>query len=238
MTWNVETRENIKWSVPLGAETYSSPVVASGKVFIGTNNEHSYVKEHSATEDVSCLLAFEELSGKFLWHASNLKLPSGQAEDWPNLGICSTPYCEGDRVWYVTNRAEVMCLDAEGFHDGENDGPVKNELLSGQDHADIVWRFDMLAKLGVKPRHATNCSVTCLGDRLFVVVSHGAEGTKAEGARPEVPSFLCLDKRTGQLLWVDASATPGVLQCHWSSPCVFEAGGQWQVVMGGGDGWV
>ena len=238
MTWNVETRENIKWSVPLGSETYSSPVIANGKVFIGTNNGHGYVKEHPASEDVSCLLAFDEPSGKFLWQASNLKLPAGRAEDWPNIGICSTPYCEGDRVWYVTNRAEVMCLDAEGFHDGENDGPVTDERLIGPDHADIVWRFDMMAKLGMKPHHATNCSVTCLGDRMFVVVSSGVDSSKTIAAQPKVPSFVCLDKRSGQMLWSDDSASGNVLECHWSSPCVFEAGGQWQIAMGGGDGWV
>jgi len=32
---------------------------------------------------------------------------------------------EGDRVWYVTSRGEVKCLDAEGYYDGEDDGPVK-----------------------------------------------------------------------------------------------------------------
>lgn len=238
VTWNIETRENIKWSVPLGSVTFSSPVIANGKVFIGTNNGHGYVKEHPAIEDVSCLLAFDEASGKFLWQASNLKLPAGRTEDWPNIGICSTPYCEGDRVWYVTNRAEVMCLDAEGFHDGKNDGPLTDERLNGPDHADIVWRFDMMAKLGIKPHHATNCSVTCLGDRLFVVVSSGVDSSKTFAVQPKVPSFVCLDKRSGQLLWSDDSASGNVLECHWSSPCVFEAGGQWQVVMGGGDGWV
>ena len=33
-----ETGENVKWSVPLGTSCYSTPVVASGKVFVGTNN--------------------------------------------------------------------------------------------------------------------------------------------------------------------------------------------------------
>lgn len=97
--WDIKSGENVKWSVPLGSQTYSSPVVANGKVFIGTNNAHGYVKEHPAKEDVSCLLAFEEATGKFLWQASSEKLPAGRAEDWPLVGICSSAYCEGSRVW-------------------------------------------------------------------------------------------------------------------------------------------
>ena len=30
--WDVETGENIRWSMPLGSETYGNPVVANGKV--------------------------------------------------------------------------------------------------------------------------------------------------------------------------------------------------------------
>ncbi|MBA3482833.1 MAG: PQQ-binding-like beta-propeller repeat protein [Pirellulales bacterium] len=30
-------------------------------------------------------------------------------------------------MWYVTNLGEVRCVDTEGFHDNENDGPVTNE---------------------------------------------------------------------------------------------------------------
>ena len=31
---------------------------------------------------------------------------------------------EGDRLWYVTSRGEVVCLDTEGFIDGQDDGPA------------------------------------------------------------------------------------------------------------------
>jgi hypothetical protein len=38
---------------------------------------------------------------------------------------CSTPAVDGDRLWYVTNRGEVVCLDTAGFADGEDDGAVQ-----------------------------------------------------------------------------------------------------------------
>ena len=34
---------------------------------------------------------------------------------------------EGNRMWFVTSRGEVRCLDVEGFLDGEDDGPVQGE---------------------------------------------------------------------------------------------------------------
>ena len=42
-------------------------------------------------------------------------------------GICCAPLVEGERLWFVTSRGEVRCLDTEGFHDGENDGPFTDE---------------------------------------------------------------------------------------------------------------
>lgn len=239
VNWNLESRDNVKWSADLGNQTFSSPVIANNKVFIGTNNGHGYVKEHPATQDVSCLLAFDEPTGRFLWQASSLKLPEGFTQDWPQIGICSSVYCEGSSVWYVTNRAEIMCLDAEGFRDaGENDGPFQDERLKGETDADIMWSFDTRQKLNVRPYHIANCSITCLGDRLFVVLSSGVDQSGRVPTNPTGACFACFDKRTGQLLWSDNSASPHVLECQWSSPCVFEARGQQQVVMGGGDGWI
>ena len=40
----------------------------------------------------------------------------------PRQGICCAPLVEGDRLWYVTSRGEVMCLDAAGFYGTKNLG--------------------------------------------------------------------------------------------------------------------
>ena len=42
------------------------------------------------------------------------------------LGICSSPTVDGDRVYLVTNRCEVLCLDVHGMANG-NDGPLRDE---------------------------------------------------------------------------------------------------------------
>ena len=127
--WDVTSGKNIKWTAKLGSQTYASPVIANGKIFVGTNNANGYIKRYPAKVDLGCLLCFDEATGKFLWQHSNEKLPQGRVVDWEQLGICSSPYVKGNRLWYVTNRDELTCLDTEGFLDGENDGPFGSVVL-------------------------------------------------------------------------------------------------------------
>ncbi len=119
--------KNIKWAVPLGSRTYGNPVVANKRIFVGTNNRAGYVKRYPSHVDLGVLLCFEEETGRFLWQHSNEKLKTGRVHDWPQQGVCSTPMVDGDRLWYVSNRGEVVCLDTQGYYDGEDDGPVKAE---------------------------------------------------------------------------------------------------------------
>ena len=108
----------------LGSQTYGNPVVANGKVFIGTNNGAGYLKRYPAEVDLGVLLCFDEADGKFLWQDSSEKLPTGRVNDWPLQGICCTPLVEGNRLWYVTSRGEVKCLDTEKRKAGTTDEPT------------------------------------------------------------------------------------------------------------------
>jgi outer membrane protein assembly factor BamB len=125
--WNKDEAENVKWVASLGSQSYGNPVVANGKVYVGTNNGAGYLKRYPANIDLGVMLCFDEKTGKFLWQHSNEKLPTGRVHDWPLQGVCAAPLIEGERVWYVSNRGEVLCLDSQGFHDNEDDGPVANE---------------------------------------------------------------------------------------------------------------
>ena len=55
---------------------------------------------------------------------------------------------------------------------------------------------------------------------------------------PDAPSFICVDKRDGKVLWSDASPGANVLHGQWSSPGYAEVDGIPQVFFGGGDGWI
>ncbi len=126
--WISDDAVNIKWVANVGSQSYGNPVIAGGRVFVGTNNSGGYLPRYPGDVDLGCLLAFDEQTGEFLWQDSSEKLPTGRVHDWPLQGICCAPLVEGDRLWYVTSRGEVVCLDTEGFYDGEDDGPAQNEV--------------------------------------------------------------------------------------------------------------
>jgi outer membrane protein assembly factor BamB len=236
--WNVETGENILWSMPLGSETYGNPVVANGKVYIGTNNGNGYIKRYPSSVDLGCLVCFDEKSGQFLWQHSNEKLPTGRVHDWPHQGICCSPYVDGERAWYVTSRGTVVCLDTEGFRDGQNDSPYVEEKETAETEADVIWLVDMMKDLGVSQHNMCSCSVTVVGNLLFVITGNGVDESHITIPEERAPSFICLDKNSGKLLWRDNSPGANVLHGQWSSPAYGEFGGVAQVIMGGGDGYV
>ena len=70
-------------------------------------------------------MAFRESDGEFLWQNDAREAGvAGRANDWPYQGIASSPLVEDDRrVLRERTARELMCLDTEGFRDGENDGP-------------------------------------------------------------------------------------------------------------------
>ncbi len=324
--WLGDGAENIKWVTQVGSQTYGNPVVSRGKLFVGTNNGAGYLPRYPSRVDLGCLLCFRESDGAFLWQDSNEKLPTGRVHDWPLQGVCAAPLVEGNRVWYVTNRGEVVCLDAEGFYDDEDDGPLQNELgrlfdlrrsaepaadlvgpaisglndgrltdaliqkmaeagfeltgkakvtaaepgakwsvqarVGGADRdcrielrgpvlsafkvispadkheADSVWRFNMMDKLRVSQHNMCACSVTSLGDILFVNTSNGVDESHINIPSPDAPSFMAMDKRTGEVLWTNKSPAVNILHGQWSSPTVGVIHGVPQVIFGGGDGWV
>jgi outer membrane protein assembly factor BamB len=232
-SWDVETRRNLRWNTPLGSHTYGSPVVSGGKVFIGTNNDGK--RDPSIQGDKGVLLALSEADGRFLWQAVTDKLAT--EHDWPQIGVCSSPLVEGDRLFYVSNRGELVALDTEGFLDKENDGPFREETATSPTAADILWKLDMKGQLGVAPRFATANSPVSYGDLLFINTSNGVN-REGKPAAPRAPSFLAVDKRTGKVAWSDASPGEAILAGQWSSPTVGVVGGAPQVVFGGGDGWL
>ena len=73
LDFNLEENVNVAWSAQLGSQTYGNPIVADGKVFVGTNNGAEYRKNHKG--DRGIMLCFNEADGKFLWQLTREKLP-------------------------------------------------------------------------------------------------------------------------------------------------------------------
>ena len=103
---DMATTKNVKWVAKLGSQSYGNTTVAGGKVFVGTNNDSPRNKTQEG--DRSILMVFDEKNGNFLWQLVVPKLASGKVNDWENLGLLSSPTVDGDRVYLVTSRCEVI----------------------------------------------------------------------------------------------------------------------------------
>ncbi len=236
--WDIDDGTNIKWSAKLGSQTYGNPAIANGKVYVGTNNGAGHLKRYPSNVDLGCLLCFDEKTGEFLWQHSSPKLSTGRVHDWPLQGVCCSPVIDGERLWFVTSRGEVRCLDTEGFRDDENDGSYTAEPNENKDEADVIWVYDMMDKLQVSQHNMCSCSVAIVGDILLVNTSNGLDESHINLPSPNAASFIALDRNTGELLWSDKSPGANILHGQWSSPTVGEFNGQMQVIFAGGDGWV
>src|SRR6202040_1594622 len=108
---------------------------------------------------------------------------------------------EGKRLWYVSNRCEVICATTEGFVNGGNEGPFTDEQYKEKTDADFIWKLDMMADLGVFPHNLATCSPLIVGDTLFVITSNGVDEGHLNIPAPDAPSFVAVHKNTGKVLW-------------------------------------
>jgi outer membrane protein assembly factor BamB len=238
--WDIDEKEpkNVLWSVDLGSKAYGGPIVSGGRIFIGTNNDNP--RDPNVKGDKGVLMCFDVKTGRFLWQVTHDKLDAGRVNDWPHEGICSSPVVEGDLLYYVSNRCEVICARTK---DGSE-----------------VWKLDMIGKLKVFPHNLATCSPLIAGDTLFIITSNGVDEDHLNVPNPEAPSFLAIDKKSGNVKWqnnspsvnlvearkTDPKATikglvnKGLVLMHgqWSNPVYAEAGGQAQIIFPGGDGWL
>lgn len=244
------TGENIKWVSQLGSESWATPVVAGGRVFMGTNSDPP--RDPRYTGDRGILLCIDEKDGNLVWQLMVSKLGPDQFLDWPRAGIVSAPSVEGERVYAVSNRGEVMCLDMNGQSNG-NDGPYKDEgvhMALGNKggpnvppfevtdtDADIIWLFDVPNQAGTWPHDAAHSSILIDGDFLYVNTSNGLDNTHSRIVRPDGPSLIVLDKNTGRYLARDDEGIgPRIFHNTWSSPAMGEVEGRRLVFFCGGDG--
>ncbi len=243
--FDLTTGKGIKWSVPLGSEAYATPVVSGGRVLLGTNNVEPRDPRHQGFRGV--LLCLDEEDGSLCWQLVVPKLEGDPYLDQPHYGICSPATVEGDRVYIVTNRAEVMCLDLHGQANG-NDGPFVDEgqhmALTGQPpmevtaiDADILWMVDMPAEIGMYPHDSAHSSILLDGPYLYLNTGNGVDNTHRKIRRPDAPSLIVLDKQTGKLVAQDNEHIgPRIFHCTWSSPAMGVVNGQKLVFFCGGDG--
>ena len=157
------TTKNVKWVVRVGDFSCGTPSVAHGKV---------YLAGMSGSQGV--LKCFEEATGKLLWQwarpcRSDLQADAMNFRHFPKqLGVCSTPAIDGQRLYFVDQNCVVQCLDVSGLP------PVAGAACG---EAKVLWSFDMYADkaVGSRPSDACNGSPLVDGDLLYVTTSNGVD---------------------------------------------------------------
>ena len=66
------TKKNVKWVVELGSQTHSTPVVAGGRVFIGTNNANPRDPRHQGDRGVFISTVLQSNLAFFCIHRSDV----------------------------------------------------------------------------------------------------------------------------------------------------------------------
>ena len=226
---------NIKWSAPLGDNGYSSPVIAGGRVFVGANN--CVPRDPRLQGDYAVLLCLDETDGHLVWQFPVPRIGGDRFLDWPEIGMCSPPTVENDRVYTVTNRYEVVCLDIAGQADG-NDGPYLDEgrhmalddapAMEVTDiDADILWLTDMRTEVGMYPHDAAHASILLDGPYLYLNTCNGVDNTHEVIRKPDAPSLIAIEKATGRVVAQDGEHIgPHIFHSTWSSPALGEVGGR------------
>jgi outer membrane protein assembly factor BamB len=257
-SFDPETGRNIRWVAKLGSETHSTPVVAGGRVYIGTNNDQP--RDPKRQGDRGVLMCFDEKDGQLLWQLVVPKRTDDQYFDWPKSGISSPATVEGDRVYVVDNRGAVLCLDVHGMADG-NDGPFRDEaaymtphaapppgfhpapaeagtlLEPGPTDADIIWMFDLPSGAGIWPHDAAHSSILIDGNYLYLNTGTGVDNSHRAIRTPDAPSLVVLDKNTGSLVARDDEhIAPRIFHSTWSSPSLASVHGEQRLFFAGGDG--
>ncbi len=236
------------WEVRTGTHQYTTPTIDRGRLYVGVNDA-ALDRPHVKPTGGGVLMCLEQATGKLIWRMHTPrnfggKVPPYHYNHW-SCGFCSGPVVDGERVYVIGGRGEVLCLDRQGLRNG-NDGPFIDELayMGAADGAellptdgDVIWRFDFLEQLDVFPHDVCGSTLLLDGDFLYANTSNGQDNRHRDVPRPLAPTLVVLHKDTGVLVAQDGEKIgERMLHGHWSSPSLGVVDGRKLIYFGGGDG--
>ncbi len=250
--------KNVLWAVTMGSQTYGNPAISRGRIFVGTNNEGRGDPRFKG--DYSLLRCLDAATGKEIWTLTVPKLGTGKVGDWEFLGICSHPTVVGDRVYILTNRCEVMCLDFNGLADGNQGDQDEAQYMSyvgttpgkpvevKPTDADILWRYNMIEELAIFQHNITAGSPLVIGDVLYCPTSNGVTYDHTDLPSPKAPVLIALDRKAAErpgvkpseiLLGEEASQiSKRIFHGAWTGPCWGKVRGKDALLFPGPDGFL
>ncbi|MHB1035851.1 MAG: PQQ-like beta-propeller repeat protein [Pirellulales bacterium] len=238
------------WKLRLGSHQYSIPTIDRGRIYTATDDAGVSRPGVESTGGglVTCV---DQATAKLIWQLPVPRYfegvtPPYHFDQW-KCGVCSGPLVDGNRVYVIGSRGEVLCLDREGQANG-NDGPFQDELayfglakspgakLEPTD-GDIIWSYNLIRELDVVLHDVCGSTLLMQGDFLYACTSNGIDDRHDKVPKPLAPSLIVLDKKTGRLVAKDDERVgQRMFHCNWSSPALGEVNGQTLVFFGAGDG--
>lgn len=208
------------WELKLGIHQYSIPRIDRGRIYLTADDSAVRQVGYQPTGG-GVLMCVEQATGKLLWELPSPRYMEGvkppfHFDQW-KCGICSHPVVDGEQVFVVGNRGEVLCAD-------RNNGAV-------------AWRYNFIKELGVVPHDVCGSTLLIVGDLVFACTSNGLDDRHEKVPAPLAPTLVALDKKTGKLVARDDERIgERLLHCNWSSPIAGEVNGRTLIFFGGGDG--
>lgn len=249
---DMSTTKNCLWVTKLGSQSYGTPNVAGGKIFVGTNNEAP--RNPLIDGDRGIVMVLDEKTGKFLWQMVTPKLGAGKVSDWEFLGMCSTPTIVGDKGYVITNRCEIVCISTAGLAAGNKGMTDEAKYMAALDKdgklqpgqpgpldADIIWVYDMRKELGVFPHNIASNYPLVVDGKVYVATSNGVDWSHSNIPAPQAPSFVCVDAETGKYVAEMPAAekvSENIMHCNWSSPTTAMVNGKRMIFFAAGNGFV
>lgn len=215
----------VKWSAGGFSQSMCDPVIANGLIWIGTADPVG-----DSSQDSSVLACFDEKTGELLYQHISEKLGNSR-QDWPWTGNTSSPFVQGNRLWFCSNQLEVICLNTGPLIDRTGD-PIQE------------WSVDLNGRFNVVPtdlhlgNRATRCSIVGVDGRIFVNTTNSFNFGATPEVDPVAPSFVCLDQETGTTIWMDNSPGADIARNQHCNPVIFRFGNRNYVAIGQGDGFV
>ena len=108
--------ENVRWKVPVPGKGWSSPVLASGRIYLTTAVAQGNDQDANGIDRELRALCLDSISGKVVWDTMVFRQDGKSAPriHKKNSHASPTPIVEGDRVYVHFGHMGTACLDLEG----------------------------------------------------------------------------------------------------------------------------
>lgn len=220
LRWDCSAGSRVLWKADVGLQV-GALALADGMVLVGTTTAEPSRPDGKRGGRMMC---FDAPSGQLLWQINHDPLPL-RVNDIGD-GIRSRPCVDQDRVYYVSNRGELVCAN----------------LKNGQ----RVWTLDMVGTLGIFKRDLNDAgslapSPIVDGDLVFCITGNGGDFDPSYQRqwlvpRPDAPSFMAVNRRSGKVVWSSNAPGRNILYGQWSTPAIATVRCHDIVLFPGGDG--